>query len=490
MALRQNLAPNPACKVNGTGWSSNPAGYARSTSVDAGLPRATGFEGTIDTDVLTPRAAVTAGLKYVWGVSIKAVTDLTGEFLVNYYTLLSGGSFVANSGASVGFTQTAGTVVRYEVGPFTVPSGAAAGNLKLNDLFGDGPFEGHAEITAYMVEQTTSLGLPYFDGDSLGASWDGTAGNSTSTIRTTVDTFTVAEAFSKTETPAGPYWTQPIAFGESFTLDATASVTDPVTVSDGFLVASVSFDEARGRVRVDAFTFAPSVRKVRVSSRTNRTKFSTVRGGEVGVTGGFMNRPVDDYEYVAGVDTIYLIEGVTDAGATAQSAQITRSGARDRAWIKFVANPVLNQKLRLTDYSEIQRQSRSGLYEVLGRSDPVIVSDVHGSRKLTINVACLTQAEADNLDHALSQGIPCFLQMPPDVPLPSIYASIGDYAFNRPDGARPTSVRRIFEIPLTEVAAPPPSVVGAFATWATVLDQYATWDELLDLNDSWREVAA
>jgi hypothetical protein len=484
VAVRQNLAQNPACKNNATGWASSPTGWARSTSVDAGLSRTTGFEGTTGVDVLPPRAPVTAGQQYIWSIQVKAnVAMVDAEMLVNYYTALSGGSFVANSGTAVPLTLAAGAIARFEVGPYTVPATATAGYLKLNDI------DGAAEVTAYMVEKTTTLGRPYFDGDSPGASWDGTSGNSSSTLRDVSDTFTFGQTFSVTPVASGPVHSDTFALSSTWSVDSTTTIADAFATTDGFLIASLSFDEARGRVRIEAFTFGPTVTIVRVSSRTATSKYSVVRGGLVNVLDGLMARPVDDYEYVAGVDTEYLIEGLNDVGVAVQRATVIRAGANDSAWLKFIAMPSLNRRITLTDWSEVSRQSRTGLFQVQGRSTPIVASDVHSSREVTISCVAADPAQTAELDVALSQGAQAYLQIPASVPLPSMYVAIGDYRYARPSGAR-RSVRGIFEIPLTEIDAPSAEFAGAFTTWQSVLDGYPTWGAVYDEVDTWRELAA
>jgi hypothetical protein len=185
---RQNRAPNPALKVNATGWSAvdnlgaTLSDWVRSTSVGGSLPRTTGFEGTSAGDVLSPRASVVAGSSYYWAVSVRATGGaLSANMLVNFYTALSGGSFVANSGATVPLTLASGATARFVLGPYTTPATAVAGYLKLNDL------DAGAEVTAYQVELASTYTGTYFDGDSTGASWDGANGNSTSTVRQLTD---------------------------------------------------------------------------------------------------------------------------------------------------------------------------------------------------------------------------------------------------------------------------------------------------------------
>lgn len=479
-----------------TGWSSTTlttpgvdAGYARSTTVDAGLPRTTGFEGAVAADVHTPRAPVVAGQQYVWSVSVKANADLLSpgsNMIVNFYSSLTSGGFISNSGPTVQMNLAAGQVGRFVLGPYTVPAGAVASLLKLNDL------GGACEITGYRVAQfsgnLTSDGA-YFDGFSAGWSWDGTPDLTSSSGRVFEETFSFTDSFSLLSTASGPVGADQITFAESFSLAVSGGIADSFLFRDGFLIAELEFDETRGRIRVQAFTFGPLVTQVRVQRRAVASgRYVDVRGGTVPVLGGYMTRPVDDYEYPAGVDMAYAIQGLNDQGAVVQAATVYRSGGDDRAWLKFIANPVLNQPITLlTDFDGVEREARTGLFEVQGRRDPIAVTDVHSSRRMTIRVKTETPAETAALDQALSLGIPCFVQVPAGIPVPTVYASIGSYRWQPPTKR---SKRSIFEIPLVEIAAPHPSIMGAFATWQSVLEAHTSWEDLYFRNATWRHVAS
>ena len=463
---RRNLAPNPALKVNATGWSAADnlgallADWVRSAAVGATLPRTTGFAGTSAGDVFTPRAAVAAGQSYYWAVSVRATGGaLSANMLVNFYTAVSGGTFVANSGATVPLVLAAGATARFTLGPYTVPAGATAGYLKLNDL-GAG-----CEVTAYQVESASTFGA-YFDGDSVGASWDGVAGNSTSTIRQVTDSFTVGGSFSRAVTAIGPTTSDGFSLGESFTIASSGFPRDTITVRDGFLISSLEWDPVRGRNRVSAFTFGSAVSSARVSRRrVQGGGWELVRGGVVDVQAGRMVRPVDDYEFPSGVDLDYRIEGVSSGGVVQQSATVRRLSVADEVWLKFITQPALNRRLEFMGRSDISRPSRTAVYDVQNRADPVVVSDVHSSRRFTIRVKTETAQDTDALDHALSQGLPCYLQVPAGINCPSVYAVVGDYSFEPP---ALKSARNVWTIPLIEVSAPPASIVSPGATWQPV----------------------
>ena len=485
MATRVNRAPNPALAVSAAGWT-GPSGWARSTSVGGSLPRATGFEGTTAGDVLTPRAAVTAGQSYRWAVSVRATGGaLSANLLVNYYAALSGGAFVANSGPTVPLNLASGATARFVLGPYTVPAGAVSGYLKLNDL------DAGCEVTAYQVELSSTYNGTYFDGATAGASWDGTVGESTSTIREIRETLAITDGFSRSVTAAGPVATDRVNVAEGFSIASTAMLVEDVGIRDGFLIAALDYSEQLGRNRVSAFTFAPTVTRVRVSRRpVSGGVWTTVRGGEVAAASGRMVRPVDDYEWPSGVDVDYRIDGLSSPvgspDVVVQRATVRRSAAVDGLWIKFITQPSLNRRLDYMGRSEISRPSRAAIYQVQGRSDPVVVSDVHGSRRLTIRVKTETAAETAALDHALAQGLPCYLHAPATLNLPSMYAVVGDYSFEPP---ALKSQRNVWQIQLTEVAAPPPTITSPYATWASLLARYPSWEDLMAAVPTWLQTA-
>jgi hypothetical protein len=483
--VARNLFPNPALAVDATGYVSTPAGYVRSTSVNGGLSRATGLEGTIVADVNSPRAQLTAGQQYVFSFDVAAIADQSFNALVNFYAAASGGTFISNSGATVPVIVPAGQVRRIVMGPYTAPTGTLSAHIKWNDIDAGG-----VELTAIRCTPYTgdlTVDSQYFDGSSPGATWDGTTGASTSTFRIFRERGTATDLFNVVSTPLGPVASDIATATESFTIVASGTVTDQGFVTDGFLIAELEYDDGRGRVRISAFTFSDVVTQVRVQRRPLGGKFEDIRGGRVAVLDGTMNRPVDDYEYPAGVDVEYRIQGLDDRDQVRQQAVARRSAAGDVSWLKFVANPQLNHRIHLTDWSAISRDARSEVFEVVGRSDPVVVSDVHGSRRTTVEIITPTVTETKALDEALSQGHPVFLQVPADLQLPTMYATVGNFSYER---LSPKSVRSRWSIPLIEVAPPPMTLVGSTSTYASVLAEHTSYADILENVDRYRDLVA
>ena len=164
--VRVNLSPNPALGVNATNWGGGTGGV-RSTGV-TGLPRPFGYTYTGTTDVYTPRSSVSANTQYTVSLYVKAAFTGTLTYNVNFY---SAGAY--HSSATQGtLAVTSGTVYRI-TRTFTTPS-------TVNELLMVN--SGGACTTGCSLVETGAVLDTYFDGSFAGATWSGTAENSTSTL--------------------------------------------------------------------------------------------------------------------------------------------------------------------------------------------------------------------------------------------------------------------------------------------------------------------
>lgn len=159
----------------------------------------------------------------------------------------------------------------------------------------------------------------------------------------------------------------------------------------------------------------------------------------------------------------------------------------DSVWLKSIARPFLNQRVTEIQRSEreVTRRARAGIFTVVGRTLPIAVSTVRGSREWTMYVRTYTDNDATNLDFALASGDVLLVQAPASCDTETGYVSVGDVTrTNHP--LRP--LKKTFTLPMTEVAPPGPDVVGSSSTWQTVLNTYATWADVLTANLTWADV--
>jgi hypothetical protein len=488
---RRNLIINPALKVDDGHWF--PGVWNRTAAAHPTLPRTTALEGTTAGQVVCARADVVAGKYYVFSVSIRAIAPMTGSLGIDWRT--SGNVFLSStSGAGSDYgvvNMTAGSTQRFAV-IGQAPTDAGRCTPVINGMDAGG-----AQVTAAMLREFDTLGdatiameadrlaSGYFDGDSTSASWDGSNGESTSTSTlgdpaaglVRFGAVTIGGVGVRTSFGSGS-----LSFGD-------------VSIATG-LIATATYDPRRGRFRIDAVGLSTSVLRCVVYSRpVGRSRWSEVRGGKVGVNVGQQRfaRKVDDYEFTAGVPMQYRV--VALASAENQPDVIVQQRvidadqlAPDEVWIKFIAAPASNRRVFLHDWSDIDHDARNVLHHVRGRPDPIAVTDVHSAATMTVEVVTPTRAEREALRTSLRQGAPVFFQTPDSIECPSMYAVVGSFKVSR---LSRDSVRSLFTIPLTEVAPPPPSVVGVAVTWASLRERYASWQELADdpALSTWRDVS-
>jgi hypothetical protein len=157
-------------------------------------------------------------------------------------------------------------------------------------------------------------------------------------------------------------------------------------------------------------------------------------------------------------------------------------------WMKNIAKPFLNRKIVVTDFSDIDQPSRSGAFDIVSRHLAVAVTEVRGGNQYTLTVKTETDAEAEDLKAVLRLGDTVLLHMPSDFKrFPGGYYLIGNLRTRRvtPSALSP---RRYHELPLTEVAAPSPAIVGTTVTWQGIIGSFATWSALISAEPTWAEV--
>lgn len=229
-----------------------------------------------------------------------------------------------------------------------------------------------------------------------------------------------------------------------------------------------------------------------VDRTTDQVTYTVVRGAsEVGITTGCeLEEVIDDYEFPVGQLITYRIRSFTFDGEAAVTTTCQITVELDDVWFKSIGRPFLNRAVRcVANPSPITRRARNGIFPIVGRSYPVAVTDLRGSREVTAIVITKTTQERQDLDLLLASGDPIFVQTPLAHPLPTMYAVIGDTSEERPVLNRlcDNDWRR-WELPLTEVAAPGPDVVGSTSTWQTVVSTYATWADVMAAHATWASV--
>lgn len=249
-----------------------------------------------------------------------------------------------------------------------------------------------------------------------------------------------------------------------------------------------TYDPTLNRIRLAGTALGAGATQVYTwRSTDNFLTSQVVRGGLAApMSGGIFN--IDDYEFPVGVPVTYQMTSYD--GSLVQQASFTTAPITQQltsAWVKSLSRPYLNQAVVIQDISDIQARARVTVHEVVGRSAGIAVSDVRAGRELTAVLVTENEQASENLRALVASGDPIYLQLPAaeDELVPTGYFAVGDVARQLAMRRRP---RRYWSLPLTEVAAPGPDVVGAQVTWQTVVSTYATWTATLAANATWNDL--
>lgn len=159
-------------------------------------------------------------------------------------------------------------------------------------------------------------------------------------------------------------------------------------------------------------------------------------------------------------------------------------------WFKVIAKPFLNRTVYCVPKpGPVTRRARQGIFPIIGRSLPIAVTDIRGSREYELDAITRTTSEYRDFDLVLSTGDIIFIHTPPTSPIDTAYVAIDDVVRAQPlNGSRCGNDWRVFTLPITEVAAPGANIVGSVGTWQTVVNTYATWSDVIANHPTWADL--
>jgi hypothetical protein len=155
---------------------------------------------------------------------------------------------------------------------------------------------------------------------------------------------------------------------------------------------------------------------------------------------------------------------------------VTITPVLDKAWLKNPQRPSLNTGVTVSGISALSRTARSGTFDIIGRTMPVVVSDVASSRKFNLSIMVDSLDEANDLDTRLAAGDALFLQAPEsNSVVPTLYFVVSGYSW---DKTASRGKRRYFSLDLIEVGAPASTVYGGTIAYMDLPDLYASYNVL------------
>lgn len=185
--------------------------------------------------------------------------------------------------------------------------------------------------------------------------------------------------------------------------------------------------------------------------------------------------------------------------AVAESATYTIASLDPGAvWLKSVAFPTLSRRVNIVDFDDTRRPGRVlGEYEVLGRRNKVVLTDVMGGREGSFTVATFpsggtwwSDSHWRDLQALLAEGGPLLLQMSgADLTgEEDMYLAVTNVSRKRV-GVIGGELVHLHTIDYIEVDRPASAnQILSLRTWQDVIDQNASWQEVIDNYSTWLEV--
>jgi hypothetical protein len=263
------------------------------------------------------------------------------------------------------------------------------------------------------------------------------------------------------------------------TVNTDATVGLPFTYN-GTQTIRLDFDVRGNRIRARAWVPASEPRpdwqntvNVPAGKRITSGQTGLTSYRSTGNTNSNLTFQFDDFVVDTGTPT--FLAGLTDDITPGLTGFYLASTMRS----------FLNCMPLVVGFDEPARESRGGAAYVAGRTLPIASVELAGARTWTLTLRVPTLESARRLEYVIASGDVFYLQVPANCPIPAGYYRVASMASER---VIPRGSVRLFELPLTECAAPGPDVKTASATWNSVIAQYGTWTDVVAAQPTWGDL--
>ncbi|WP_239404554.1 hypothetical protein [Frankia sp. Cj3] len=250
----------------------------------------------------------------------------------------------------------------------------------------------------------------------------------------------------------------------------------------GSITATVDATLARVHLVV---TWTGGATSVTVTRLTSSTPTTPVRNGEPGLlTAGSWQ----EYDYEAPLD-IPVYYQATDGSATAVSPIVTVP-SDGLYWLRSPGRPALNITVEpLEDHaSAMTRELTQGVFRILGREDPVVVSGRRYAPTSVLKFVTRTDDDRRKMRAILDDGQTLLYQTPGADAAgdDSGYVAVAAYDMTRVGYMTP---ERSVTLTVQYVGRPAgPAASGVGGTWADVLAAYSTWTGVTAAKATWQDL--
>ncbi|MFF7408698.1 hypothetical protein [Streptomyces lydicus] len=203
---------------------------------------------------------------------------------------------------------------------------------------------------------------------------------------------------------------------------------------------------------------------------------------------------IEDYEAPLGQSVWYKADWYDVAGTRSwmentQTVNTPKLDDSNYVWFKSPGLPAVNTRVMMEAPLKWARASRSATYEIVGRKNPVNVTDRRGGRTSSLTILVWDASANELFNSLLDSGLPALIQAMPGYGIDgNLYLSVGDVSVEPLDpDAREEGWR--WTLAVAEIDRPSGGIQGsAGATWQTILDAYDTWEDLFNSHETWADV--
>ncbi|MBA9050787.1 MULTISPECIES: hypothetical protein [Streptomyces] len=289
-------------------------------------------------------------------------------------------------------------------------------------------------------------------------------------------------------------------------LDSTSPLIDYWYVDNLVLTVStpeylLTADNDSGRVTLQVNTPIPDTygaSKITIQRMDEDGSANTLRGyGTTYDKAPFSSVPVlvEDYEAPLGTRVWYAVTWYKSDNTPSGARLYTRSidapalPDPDYVWFKSPGLPALNTTVMVESPVTWQREARSNAYAVVGRRNPIVVTDTRPGRTATLTLLVWDEASNTTFDALLDTGLPALIQAMPGYGIDgNLYLSIGQVEVESVTGAANIPGWR-WTLSVTEIDRPDGGLQGSSAgTWKTLNDTFSTWNDVFTAKDQWATV--
>lgn len=202
-------------------------------------------------------------------------------------------------------------------------------------------------------------------------------------------------------------------------------------------------------------------------------------------TGGSSSWAGFDLEAPLGAAVTYTVIAQIHNGdgsittATANSSSLTIPTQNGTGWLKNLSQAALNTQITIAGLSDVKRPGRVQQYSVIGRQNPVVVSDVLGGRTGSFQVMTTGTADFSAITTLLGSGSTLFLQATPADMFADMYFMTAGVTEHRP-AATSTDATRIWSVDFIEVDSPTGALTSIPGNSYTAVVSFGTYQNLVN----------